>query len=61
MGEIRIVHPGKTPGYPYPVCKKIGVEMKTKSENVSKLFSLNYQRVLLDITINFEISRADCI
>ena len=21
MGEIRIVGPGKTPGYPYPVCK----------------------------------------
>ena len=23
MGEIRIVSPGKTCGYPYPVCKKI--------------------------------------
>ena len=23
MGEIRIVGPGKTGGYPYPVCKKI--------------------------------------
>ena len=22
MGEIRIVGPGKTCGYPYPVCKK---------------------------------------
>ena len=22
MGEIRIVGPGKTRGYPYPVCKK---------------------------------------
>ena len=22
MGEIRIVIPGKTRGYPYPVCKK---------------------------------------
>ena len=22
MGEIRIVGPGKTHGYPYPVCKK---------------------------------------
>ena len=22
MGEIRIVRPGKTRGYPYPVCKK---------------------------------------
>ena len=27
MGEIRIVGPGKTRGYPYPVCKKKGVEM----------------------------------
>ena len=23
MGEIRIVSPGKTRDYPYPVCKKI--------------------------------------
>ena len=23
MGEIRIIGPGKTPGYPYPVCKKL--------------------------------------
>ena len=23
MGEIRMVGPGKTRGYPYPVCKKI--------------------------------------
>ena len=23
MGEIRIVGPGKTRGYPYPVCKKM--------------------------------------
>ena len=23
MGEIRIVGPGKTRGYPYPVCKKL--------------------------------------
>ena len=22
MGEIRIVRPGETRGYPYPVCKK---------------------------------------
>ena len=25
MGEIRIVGPGKTHGYPYPVCKKFQV------------------------------------
>ena len=25
MGEIRIVGPGKTRGYPYPVCKKKSV------------------------------------
>ena len=40
MGEIRIVSPGKTRGYPYPVCKKIGVEMKLLIGNVSKLYSL---------------------
>ena len=26
MGEIRIVGPGKTRGYPYPVCKKTRVD-----------------------------------
>ena len=26
MGEIRIVGPGKTCGYPYPVCKKTRVD-----------------------------------
>ena len=25
MGEIRIVSPGKTRGYPYPVCKNYGL------------------------------------
>ena len=25
MGKIRIVRPGKTRGYPYPVCKKKSV------------------------------------
>ena len=25
MGEIRIVGPGKTRGYPYPVCKNISI------------------------------------
>ena len=25
MGEIRIVGPGKTHEYPYPVCKKISI------------------------------------
>ena len=26
MGEIRIVRPGKTPGYPYLGCKKMKVD-----------------------------------
>ena len=26
MGKIRIVSPGKTCGYPYPVCKKLHLE-----------------------------------
>ena len=25
MGEIRFVGPGKSRGYPYPVCKKISI------------------------------------
>ena len=34
MGEIRIVGPGKTRGYPYPVCKKtlFGQNFDTKWE-----------------------------
>ena len=27
MGEIRFVGPGKTGGYPYPVCKKVTYSM----------------------------------
>ena len=27
MGEIRVVGPGKTPGYPYLVCKKNYVKL----------------------------------
>ena len=34
MGEIRIVGPGKTRGYPYPVCKKTGVGMEIQAGNV---------------------------
>ena len=29
MGEIRIVCPGKTRGFPYPVCKKKGISVVT--------------------------------
>ena len=31
MGEIRIVGPGKTRGYPYPVCKKINYDTSIMS------------------------------
>ena len=37
MGEIRIVGPGKTCGYPYPVCKKIGAMFKGQSLLILKL------------------------
>ena len=40
MGEIRMVGPGKTRGYPYPVCKKKGVEMLIEVGIVSKPYSL---------------------
>ena len=51
MGEIRIVGPGKTHGYPYPVCKKIKSPptsdiLGIKSESVSQLFLLNARGVL---------------
>ena len=50
MGEIRIVGPGKTRGYPYPVCKKMEVEMprenrkyvQTTSEFCDKENTLRY-------------------
>ena len=34
MGEIRIVGPGKTPGYPYPVCKKTRVNYMYTKQNI---------------------------
>ena len=34
MGEIRIVGPGETRGYPYPVCKKWWDEMEVYPYNV---------------------------
>ena len=40
MGEMRIVGPGKTRGYPYPVCKKKAVEMEITIGKLSKLLSL---------------------
>ena len=46
MGEIRIVGPGKTCGYPYPVCKKVHTHKqkkllpyKSKSKLSSDVFS----------------------
>ena len=49
MGEIRIVGPGKTRGYPYPVCKKniikarfyfFGVFLASKGPKYSELHSI---------------------
>ena len=34
MGEIRIVGPGKTRGYPYPVCKKARVNSEVKIQSM---------------------------
>ena len=36
MGEIRIVGPGKTCGYPYPVCKKSNVKKFYSSKCTDK-------------------------
>ena len=39
MGEIRIVSPGKTHGYPYPVCKNYGLllALQTAKKFVCKI------------------------
>ena len=38
MGEIRIVGPGNTRGYPYPVCKKeFSSIAKNRTNSVSKV------------------------
>ena len=38
MGEIRIVGPGKTRGYPYPVCKKhVYLTYSLISKNISSM------------------------
>ena len=34
MGEIRIVGPGKTRGYPYPVCKKTVVLLENHRKTI---------------------------
>ena len=42
MGEIRIVGPGKTRGYPNPVCKKIEVIFDVKNkQNINPLLPGN--------------------
>ena len=41
MGEIRIVGPGKTRGYPYPVCKN-----KDSEQSVCSDFSVSILRLL---------------
>ena len=38
MGEIRIIGPGKTHGYPYPVCKKYFYHQSLCCNVVSKKF-----------------------
>ena len=42
MGEIRIVSPGTSRGYPYPVCKKIESMMglRTRQGNLRLVFRL---------------------
>ena len=53
MGEIRIVGPGKTCGYPYPVCKKMGnhcilnhINSLTTEKQTTKVSSANFQKNL---------------
>ena len=50
MGEIRIVGPGKTRGYPYPVCKKeLSSTTKNRTNYVSKVSKISPD--LVDISI----------
>ena len=51
MGEIRIFGPGKTRGYPYPVCKKFLL-----------YFSMNYRDLSVKIeTDNLTVSNSEII
>ena len=52
MGEIRIVGPGKTRGYPYPVCKKTRVDCMSilytrKDNNIFPLLFLFFNPIAL--------------
>ena len=53
MGEMRIVNPGKTRGYPYPACKKEFSSTAKKGINCvsqvrkSKKIKANYARAVM--------------
>ena len=52
MGEIRIVGPGKTHGYPYPVCKNhISIALGNKN-------TINYRYHQLKVKLKFLISQS---
>ena len=55
LGEIRIVGPGKTRGYPYPVCKK---ELSSTAKNRTNL--IGKKKGCLKISV-FEITKVDFI
>ena len=48
MDEIRIVGPGKTRGYPYPVCKK---EFSSTAKNWNKLCSTSKNELFIRLTV----------
>ena len=51
MGEIRIVGPGKTRGYPYPVCKKeISRTTKKRTNSVSQVKT--YSPLTISVTVD---------
>ena len=49
MGEIRIVGPGKTHGYPYPVCKKIWIVPELYCFNVGD--TLRYHCLVVVVVV----------
>ena len=62
MGEIRLVGPGKTRGYPYPVCKKKYFELWQEEETILRLASAvrprGYKIFFLLNSIDHEILKA---
>ena len=54
MGEIRIVGPGKTRGYPYPVCKKIFSESVAAEKTARSCREFAFFRLFISFVLEFQ-------